>query len=73
VSAWNGDRLEIVTPVESTDGRRVGVAWVTFQPSAALPAGTVMVWLAFPIVVVLLASWVAAELISRRVASARKA
>jgi len=73
VSAWNGNQLEIVRPVESADGRRVGVAWVTFQPSAALPAETLMVWLAFPLVVVLLASWVAAELISRRVASVRKA
>lgn len=73
VSAWNGSRLEIVRPVESVDGRRVGVAWITFQPSASLGPETLLVWLAFPVVVVLLASWVAAELISRRVASVRKA
>jgi hypothetical protein len=72
-SAWSGDRRDVARPIESADGRRVGVAWITLQPTGSLLMSTLVVWLAFPIVVVLLASWVAADLIGRRVGPIRKA
>jgi hypothetical protein len=72
-SAWSGTRLDVVRPIESADGRRVGVAWISFEPSGSLGVSTIAIWLGFPIVFVLLISWVAADLISRRVASVRKA
>jgi PAS domain-containing protein len=64
--AWNGELMETARPVQTKDGARRAVAWITFRPSVPPEAGSGAVVLALPVIIVLVATYMIATLIGRR-------